>query len=82
MKLIVFSTQLIALIARGGLNLLLLIANLLPGGAHNKLESQVVGNIYTYNNNYYLLPYFHIHTLTHVFYPIFHARLRAVRARQ
>jgi len=77
MKPITFTTQPITPIASGILNLLLPIANLLHGGARNRLELQVYENIYIYKNYYYLLTYFYIHTLTHVFYPVFHACIRA-----
>jgi len=80
MKPITFTTQLIAHIAHGILNLLLPIVYLLHRGERNRLELQIVEYIYTYINYYYLLTYFHIHTLTYVFYPVLRVCVR-VRAR-
>lgn len=77
MKPIDFCVKPIAPIARGVLNPLSPIANLLHGVVRNRFESQIHGNIYTYKNYYYLLTYYYIYTLTYIFSPVLRARLRA-----
>ena len=77
MKPITFTVKPITLIGSQIANLLQPITNLLHGGARNRLELQIHEYIYTYINYYYLLTYFHIHTLTYVFYPVLRVRIRA-----